>query len=157
VRFTFYPLHLPHADCLPANAVFRGTGGRFSPPVFPPGRSALICVLAFRGFSKTFKKRYVGIILAGVALAIGLLLYRWRMSSFSWREFGASLVSVDWSWMALGLSAVLATYVGRALRWEIMIRPVAPHAKLLRLLSATCIGFTAVVLFGRAGEPVRPY
>ena len=25
------------------------------------------------------------------------------------------------------------------------------------LVVATCIGFTAVVLFGRAGEPVRPY
>src|SRR5262249_17134298 len=77
--------------------------------------------------------------------------------SFSWREFGSSLASVDWSWMALGMAAFLATSGGRALRWEIMLRPVAPDAKLRRILSATCIGFTAVVLFGRAGEPVRPY
>jgi glycosyltransferase 2 family protein len=30
-------------------------------------------------------------------------------------------------------------------------------ARLLDVLMATCVGFTAVVLFGRAGEPVRPY
>jgi uncharacterized protein (TIRG00374 family) len=38
-----------------------------------------------------------------------------------------------------------------------MVRPLTKHPGLLRILSATCIGFTAVVLFGRAGEPVRPY
>src|SRR5204862_8160220 len=36
-------------------------------------------------------------------------------------------------------------------------RPLAPEARLLRILIATVIGFTAVVLVGRAGEPVRPY
>jgi uncharacterized protein (TIRG00374 family) len=59
--------------------------------------------------------------------------------------------------MALALSSILATYVGRALRWEIMLRPLNPEARLKRILVATCIGFTAVVLFGRAGEPVRPF
>ena len=38
-----------------------------------------------------------------------------------------------------------------------MLRPLAKNASFLGLLRATCIGFTAVVLFGRAGEPVRPY
>lgn len=38
-----------------------------------------------------------------------------------------------------------------------MIRPMAPQATLWQLTVATFIGFTAVVLFGRAGEPVRPY
>jgi len=52
---------------------------------------------------------------------------------------------------------VLATYVGRALRWEVMLRPLRQDASLWRILTATAIGFTAVVLFGRAGEPVRPY
>ncbi len=57
----------------------------------------------------------------------------------------------------LALVLILGTYVGRALRWEVMLRPLAPQTDFLRVLRATCIGFTAVVLFGRAGEPVRPY
>jgi uncharacterized protein (TIRG00374 family) len=51
----------------------------------------------------------------------------------------------------------MATYVGRALRWEVMLRPLQADGSVWRILSGTAIGFTAVVLFGRAGEPVRPY
>jgi hypothetical protein len=38
-----------------------------------------------------------------------------------------------------------------------MISPIRPHAGFLNLLKATMIGFTAVCLFGRPGELVRPY
>ena len=51
----------------------------------------------------------------------------------------------------------LLTYVGRALRWQVMLRPLRPESSLWNLISATAIGFTAIVLFGRAGELVRPY
>src|SRR5262249_37337222 len=63
----------------------------------------------------------------------------------------------DWTWLALALALIMATYVGRALRWEVLLRPLNPNARLWRIYTATAIGFTAVVLFGRAGEPVRPY
>jgi uncharacterized protein (TIRG00374 family) len=104
-------------------------------------------------------KRRLGVLfgVVGAAAAVTFVLYRWRTSGFSWRAFGDSLRNVDWNWLTLALALILATYVGRALRWEVMLRPLAKHASLLRVLSATCIGFTAVVLFGRAGEPVRPY
>ena len=104
-------------------------------------------------------KKYVG---AGLGLAatvamIAFVLYRWRTSGFSWHEFTKALVNVDWSWLAMALALILATYVGRAMRWEVMLRPLQKHTSLWRVFSATAIGFTAVVLFGRAGEPVRPY
>lgn len=38
-----------------------------------------------------------------------------------------------------------------------MIRPIAPHAGAVRIFKATAIGFTAVVVFGRPGELVRPW
>jgi len=105
------------------------------------------------------KKKYVG---AGFALAltagaIAFVVYRWRTSGFAWGEFAAALRHVDWSWLALSQVLILATYFGRALRWEIMVRPLRRDASLWRIFTATAIGFTAVVLFGRAGEPVRPY
>jgi hypothetical protein len=49
------------------------------------------------------------------------------------------------------------TYVGRALRWRVLIRPVKAHPNLWNLFTGTAIGFTAIVLFGRPGEMVRPY
>jgi hypothetical protein len=88
---------------------------------------------------------------------VGFVVYRWRTSGFAWHEFAKALVDVDWSWLALALALIMATYVGRALRWEVMLRPLQKHTSLWRIFSATAIGFTAVVLFGRAGEPVRPY
>lgn len=104
-------------------------------------------------------KKYVG---AGLGIAATLamaafVVYRWRTSGFAWHEFTGALVNVDWSWLALSLSLILATYVGRAMRWEVMLRPLKKNTSLWRIVSATAIGFTAVVLFGRAGEPVRPY
>ena len=103
------------------------------------------------------KKKYLGAIALVAILAAGLVLYRWRTSGFAWSEFSAALRQVDWSWLILSQALVLATYVGRALRWEVMLRPVKKHADLWGLCTATVIGFTAVLLFGRAGEAVRPY
>lgn len=94
------------------------------------------------------------VILAGLA---AYAVWRWRASGFAWRDVVAALAHVNWSWLAAGMALVLATYVGRALRWEIMIRPIRTDASLWRIFTATAIGFTAVVLFGRAGEAVRPY
>jgi uncharacterized protein (TIRG00374 family) len=104
-------------------------------------------------------KKSVGVVL-GIAATLGMAAFvvlRWRTSGFSWHEFTKALVNVDWSWLALALALILATYVGRAMRWEVMLRPLQKHTSLWRVFSATAIGFTAVVLFGRAGEAVRPY
>jgi uncharacterized protein (TIRG00374 family) len=102
-----------------------------------------------------------GVAVAAALAAIAYVGYRWRTSGFDWNEFTTALLQallhVDWSWLALALALVMATYVGRAMRWEIMLRPLRKDASLWRLFTATAIGFTAVVLFGRAGEPVRPY
>ena len=99
----------------------------------------------------------IGLALAVAAGATGFLAWRWHTSGFDWNEFSAALIHVDWSWLAAAMALVLATYVGRALRWEVMLRPLKKDASLWRIFTATVIGFTAVVLFGRAGEPVRPY
>ena len=93
----------------------------------------------------------------GVLAAAGFVVYRWRTSGFKWGEFASSFTMVDWRWMSLALLLILATYLGRSMRWEIMLRPLAKDLSFLRIMTATCIGFTAVVLFGRAGEAVRPY
>lgn len=105
------------------------------------------------------KKQHLGAALGLVAIlaAVVYVYYRWRHSGFAWQKFVSVLSTVDWSWLTLALALILATYVGRALRWEIMLRPLTNKVRLWKLVVATCIGFTAVVLFGRAGEPVRPY
>lgn len=105
------------------------------------------------------KKKQLGIAIAVVAAvgAVAFLIYRWRTSGFDWSAFLDTLRHADMSWMVLAIALVLATYVGRVLRWEVMLRPLRKDASLRGIFTATAIGFTAVVLFGRAGEAVRPY
>jgi glycosyltransferase 2 family protein len=104
------------------------------------------------------RKNVGAVVGVAVTLAIvAFIVYRFRTSGFSWSEFAAALEGVDWTWLALSLALILATYVGRALRWQVMLRPLKENTRLWPVFSATVIGFTAVVLFGRAGEAVRPY
>ncbi|MGH9665044.1 MAG: lysylphosphatidylglycerol synthase transmembrane domain-containing protein [Bryobacteraceae bacterium] len=90
-------------------------------------------------------------------LAIAIVIYRWQSSAFQWSVFAATLTHVRSWWMLLAVVLCLATYAGRALRWQVMVRPIKADPSLWNILAATVIGFTAIVLFGRPGELVRPY
>jgi len=64
---------------------------------------------------------------------------------------------LHWQWLAAALVPIFASYYGRALRWAVFLRPLKAHPSIINLLGATVIGFTAITLFGRPGEFVRPY
>lgn len=97
-------------------------------------------------------------IAGGAMLVLGaVLLYRMRGSSFEWRLFLDTLHGISWFWLIACVFLNLLSYWGRALRWEVMLRPLGRRASVTKLTYDTTIGFTAVVLLGRAGEVVRPY
>ena len=96
--------------------------------------------------------------MAGLGVAgIALIVYRLYTAGFDWARFGRSLAAIDPAWLSLAVALVLVTYLGRAIRWKVMIAPQRPQAAFFPILAATIIGFTAIVFFGRAGEVVRPY
>jgi uncharacterized protein (TIRG00374 family) len=64
---------------------------------------------------------------------------------------------LDWVWLTAAALVVLLSYVGRAIRWQVLLWPVKRHSSFRNVLTATVIGFTAIVLLGRPGELVRPY
>jgi glycosyltransferase 2 family protein len=77
--------------------------------------------------------------------------------SFDWKLAFASLKHLNWGWLLLSVLFILATYYGRALRWMVFLKPLKAKPRLANVFSATVIGFSAVTLFGRPGEFVRPY
>ena len=77
--------------------------------------------------------------------------------SFDWRAFRSVFSHVDWPWLALASAFAYSTYLGRAWRWAVFLRPFRPAPSIWRIFKATLIGFTAVMLLGRPGEIVRPY
>ena len=67
------------------------------------------------------------------------------------------MAGLDWIWIAACLVPAAGAYYVRALRWAVFLKPLKPDPSIRNLLAATVIGFTAITLFGRAGEFVRPY
>jgi uncharacterized protein (TIRG00374 family) len=92
------------------------------------------------------------------AAAVGWFLYaQLAARGFDWNLAAAGFVRLRWQWLALSLVPIGSTYGVRALRWAVFLKPLKAHPSLPNLLSATVIGFTAITLFGRPGEFVRPY
>ncbi|MGB6483687.1 MAG: lysylphosphatidylglycerol synthase transmembrane domain-containing protein [Candidatus Acidiferrales bacterium] len=97
-------------------------------------------------------------LIAGLVV-IGALLYRAHgsamLAGFSWQKLGASLKDANFGLLALALATIFVSYAIRAVRWKRFSRYMG-KAHFWNVYSATIMGFTAVFLLGRAGEPVRP-
>lgn len=96
-----------------------------------------------------------------VALVVGAAAvwaaHALKGSNFDWKLAWASLAGLNHGWLAASLIPIAGCYWGRALRWRVFLRPMKSHPSMRNLLAATIIGFTAITMFGRAGEFVRPY
>ncbi|HVZ61414.1 MAG TPA: lysylphosphatidylglycerol synthase transmembrane domain-containing protein [Terriglobales bacterium] len=98
------------------------------------------------------------ILAVAVLAALGALGYSqfrtWR--AFDWSSFWQQTRGVNLWLIALGTTGIYLTYVLRAVRWSVFLRPLrkVPAAALIK---PTFVGFAGVALLGRAGELVRPY
>lgn len=101
-------------------------------------------------------RRAALVVLAALVL-LGILAVRASAASFDWNLFLDTIRHVSWLWLTIAILLMLLTYVGRALRWEVMLRPLGRKVSIARLTSDTAIGFMAATLLGRVGELVRPY
>ena len=90
-----------------------------------------------------------------LTLLAGLILW-WFGRKLDWAVVRGALGHSDWRLVAAAVGVVCATYLIRACRWRALLRPLAPGASLRELFAATCVGFGAIFLVGRAGEVLRP-
>jgi uncharacterized protein (TIRG00374 family) len=92
-----------------------------------------------------------------MALTAWILHSRVSVRAFDWSLAVAAVTRLRWPWLLVALIPIFGTYYGRALRWEVFLKPLKSRPSMRNLLVATVIGFTAITLFGRAGDFVRPY
>lgn len=104
--------------------------------------------------SRKFLRQHIKFIIS-LLLAVLILWWFGRNLVTNWSEVGRRLASVDWWLLAAGIATVSITYLQRAYRWRTLLAPLS-KAGLRPLFAATTIGFSAVFLFGRMGEVVRP-
>jgi hypothetical protein len=102
------------------------------------------------------KRRILVLVAVGMVLAILVYLQVRTWSRFDWGTFIQVTRNIDPFHVAIAVGIVYLTYVLRALRWKIFLRPVC-RARLARLIPPHFIGFAGLALLGRPGELVRPY
>ena len=95
-------------------------------------------------------------VLTGLTAFVAWWLLRSPVT-FDWGVFWGTFTGLDAGWLAASAGLALLSYVGRALRWAVFLAPLRPRPNLWKLLKANVIGFTLVVILGRAAELIRPY
>jgi glycosyltransferase 2 family protein len=101
---------------------------------------------------KSRKGLMVGALL--VVVAVVVFANRGRIH-FDWTMFWLQLRHVAWGHIAIGVGLIYSTFALRSVRWAVFLsatKKVSPFA----LVGAQFIGFTAVALFGRLADVIRP-
>ncbi len=95
-------------------------------------------------------------LLPGLVVSVGFTI--WFVVRADWRAVGAALQGVDPAWVVLSAMVLFTEFFIRALRWKVLLTPLAPNASFGRLFVATVIGMSLnVVLPFRAGDVARPW
>ncbi|MBI4917691.1 MAG: flippase-like domain-containing protein [Acidobacteria bacterium] len=93
-------------------------------------------------------------VVASIALALVLFVY--FLSRVSMADVLATVARVRVPWLLASVATALTSYVLRALRWGVILRPLG-RPPVGDLLGCTAAGFaTSAILPARAGEVIRP-
>lgn len=91
----------------------------------------------------------------GIAVSGGAAL--WFAWGVQWTSLGATLGGVRVGWVLAAAAILVLEFVLRALRWQVLLRPLGATARLGDLWAATVIGAAANTLLPlRAGEVAKP-
>jgi glycosyltransferase 2 family protein len=124
------------------------------------GRAALdaapaLPVPCFHMPVKSRKALFAGL----VVLLAGFLFYHFRASlhlnQFSVTKMWQALKGADPLYISAAVVLIYVCYLLRAVRWSNFQKGVGP-SRVIPIFKMTLAGFSAVFLFGRVGEPIRP-
>ena len=94
-----------------------------------------------------------------ILAALVALAYQSRhkvhLADFTWRKFAHSVSGANVWLLLISFIGIYVCYAIRALRWQRFCRYLGPTG-FWSTYSATLMGFAAIFVLGRAGEPVRP-
>jgi hypothetical protein len=96
------------------------------------------------------------VVCLALLLALALIVFANRGHvHFDWAVFRLELRHVDWRHIAAGVGLIYTAIWLRALRWSVLIRRTK-RVSARTLIGPQFIGFTAVALFGRLADAIRP-
>jgi len=95
------------------------------------------------------------LILAGVVAIAYQSRHKIHLADFTWRKFVSSVSQANIYLLLLCLVGIYGCYALRAIRWQRFCKYVGP-TNFMNTFTGTLMGFAAIFVLGRAGEPVRP-
>jgi glycosyltransferase 2 family protein len=91
-----------------------------------------------------------------VLLILAVVIYANRgRIHFDWAVFFQQLRHIAWIHIAIGIALIYSTYWLRSARWSVFLS-ATKRVSLFTLVAPQFIGFTAVALFGRLADVIRP-
>jgi hypothetical protein len=101
-------------------------------------------------------KNRKGLLLIAVLLILAVIVYTNRgRVHFDWAIFWQQLRHIAWIHVAAGIALIYTTYFLRAIRWSVFLS-TSKRVSPLAILGPQFNGFSAVSLFGRLADLVRP-
>lgn len=88
-------------------------------------------------------------------LLLMLVIFWFFGRNLDWKEVRSGLAKADPFWLVLAFVGICIGYFVRAVRWQVLLRPITP-SRIHDLFATTTVGFAAILIVGRAGEIVRP-
>src|SRR5271166_3703078 len=95
------------------------------------------------------------LILAGVVALAYQSRHKIHLGDFTWKKFVSSVGQANVPLLLLCLLGIYGCYAIRAVRWQRFCKYLGP-TNFLNTYTGTIMGFAAIFVLGRAGEPVRP-
>jgi uncharacterized protein (TIRG00374 family) len=98
----------------------------------------------------------IGLVILAAVVAIAYQSrHKIHLADFTWRKFISSVGQANIFLLLLCLAGIYAAYAIRAVRWQRFCKYLGPTT-FLNTYAGTLMGFAAIFVLGRAGEPVRP-
>lgn len=87
--------------------------------------------------------------------AIGIFLFSIIYKEYNLKEFMGTLKDLKWGWIVLSLVFSLLSHLSRALRWNMLIRPLGYKPKTTNTFFSIIIMYATNLIIPRGGELAR--
>ena len=104
----------------------------------------------------TLRRAFIALIILAALIALAYQSrHKIHLADFTWKKFIESVGQANIWLLLVSLVAIYGCYAIRAVRWQRFCRYLGPTT-FMNTFGGTLMGFAAIFVLGRAGEPVRP-
>src|SRR6202051_274031 len=104
----------------------------------------------------TLRRVFIALIILAALIALAYQSrHKIHLADFTWKKFIESVGQANIWLLLLSFVAIYGCYAIRAIRWQRFCRYLGPTS-FVNTFTGTLMGFAAIFVLGRAGEPVRP-